>query len=101
MIHICAMLLIKINPPTVLVGELNEINKMVQFTDEQVSDCNDCKPQRIYLLSNKTNKPDFMTTHLLVCIGGDYLKCQIATDDTNVVGFRAFYNNKWTEWRAI
>ena len=42
-----------------------------------------------------------MTTHLLVCIGGDYLKCQIATDDTNVVGFRAFYNNKWTEWRAI
>ena len=83
------------------MGGLNNINNMLQYTDEKVADCNDCKVQRIYQLTNPSNKPSFMTSFILKCEGDNYLKSQYATDETNVIAYRAYYNGKWSDWRKI
>lgn len=74
---------------------------MFQYTEEKVTDCNDCKVQRIYQLTNVANKPAFMTTFILKCEGDNYLKSQIATDETEFMAYRTYYNGIWSEWRKI
>ena len=76
-------------------------SEIMTISKGPVSNCNDCLPQTIYEITGATNRPPGMTTHLLICLGYDDMKLQIASDDTLNLYYRTFYQNTWKAWKAV
>ena len=73
----------------------------LRYISGNLANCNEAQPQSVYNLFQAENRPSSMTTHLLITVGDQTMKLQLASDNTKNVYYRTMFNEKWTEWAQM